>query len=263
MSLPPSPPRVPAPAPERTDPGTGVVPRLTTILRDPAERRLLTMALSVPASALMAIWKLALLLVAPSLLVLSAGVFAIGVTASKYHAARSHPRLADRSPRDAPSPAGGPAAPRTTRTQVRSYRVAGAIVLGVSVLYVLACLPALLRATGGERYPEPVAIGIATVAFAELATSICGAVTARRIGDLAIEAVRLTNLANALVLLVLTQNALLSMVGGSGATNTYGGVSGAVLGTGAALIGGYMVVRPLPAASADAVVPGASPVPTP
>ena len=117
-----------------------------------------------------------------------------------------------------------------------------AIVWGLSIAYVLSCLPMALGTSTAEAYDPHVGIVIAAVTFVELALSVHGVISARRNKDLLVEAIKLTNLAAALILIVLTQTALLSFAY-SGDATVVNGVCGIVFGSIAGLIGAYMLVR--------------------
>ncbi|GAA2592631.1 hypothetical protein GCM10010435_84410 [Winogradskya consettensis] len=122
----------------------------------------------------------------------------------------------------------------------RAYRTIGWVVLGLSLGYVVTCVPLMLDRSQLSHYDSNVAIGIATVAFTELALAIQGVISARRTRAVVVEAIRLTNLAGAFILLVLTQAALLS-ISDDGASTHYTGLTGVILGAAAALTGIYMV----------------------
>lgn len=203
---------------------------LKPIFQDKTERCMYVARMTIPANLLMALWKLALFFVAPSLFLLATVAFNLGGARMKAVLVRTHRTSAHRDPTEA------------VLSQIRAYRRIGAAVLALALLYVASCLPLFFGADRGDRYELPVAIAIAAITFIELIFSICGNVTARRTGSLLVEAVRLVNLAGCFILLVLTQIAIMSFAY-PGNPVIYNAVSGVLLGSMAALVGGYMLVR--------------------
>lgn len=190
---------------------------------DRVERKFFYAGASVPLNVAMALWKLALVIVAPSAFMLSNLVYTLGVAAAKVVAIRARV-------------VGG--------HEQRVYRSVGWIVLGLSLTYVASCLLTLLFGGHTERYDGPVAVVIAAVAFGELVFSFVGLLWARRHQQLLVEAIRLAGLAGSLVLVVLTQAAILSFTY-DGDARVPNSVAGIVFGSVAVFIGASMVLRRL------------------
>ncbi|WP_217274623.1 hypothetical protein [Rathayibacter sp. VKM Ac-2835] len=223
----------------KTTQGTSAVTRraaLATAVRrvaaDPIDRKMHVAALSIPATLVVAGWKVTVLFAAPSAFLIVSILFALGTAGAKAMSFRSH-----RSTSRAVHP--------TLESRVlalTSYRRVGWMIVVLSALFVVSCLPLLL---GGERskpFDTATALIVATITFVELVMAVCGVVAARRDRALHVEAVRLTSLAGALILLVLTQTALLS-IAYDGDPSFYNGLSGAVLGSAAFFVGFGMLVR--------------------
>ncbi|MGO2660606.1 hypothetical protein [Mycetocola reblochoni] len=185
-------------------------------------------AAAIPGHVAMAGWKGSLLLVSPSLFVLANAVFTLGLAGAKTLIV-----VADRR--------GRAGSRRSART---AYRTGGALLLVLALAYTAGCLPYLLGAERTGDYDRPVALAIATLAFAELGLSIHGLVSSRRRGDLLMELNKLGNLSASLVLLVLTQTALLSMTDERD-LSFYNGLCGAIMGALVALIATFMLLRPI------------------
>jgi ABC-type Fe3+-siderophore transport system permease subunit len=198
------------------------------------ERKIYYASASIPVGLLVATWKIVLVFIAPSFFLLSNVVFALGAVTAKYMAVRAH-RHSNRSDTDEAAFA----------LQIRTYRMVGAIVLGLAIAYVAFAVVELVRGDRAERYSLEIAVAIAAATFVELIISVVGFFTARREGELVVEAIRLTNLAASLVLLVLTQTALLSLTRNVN-LSVYDRTFGIGAGSLAAVIGAYMLLRPLP-----------------
>lgn len=208
------------------------IDRLRAVTSDANERKMYVAGLSIPGTVLMAAWKTALVIVAPSAFLLVNVIYALGVASAKGVAFVAHRTSRRRShdPRD------------VALHQLRAYRSIAVIIVVLSVLYVVSCLPLLLGGEKSERYDPVIAVIIATITFVELIMSIAGAAVARRNKTLLVEAVRLTSLAGSLVLLVLTQTALMSFAY-DGDASRYNGFSGVLFGSCAGLMGVYMLIR--------------------
>ncbi|MFF0817196.1 hypothetical protein ACFYVR_18860 [Rhodococcus sp. NPDC003318] len=208
--------------------------RCRSALTDRRRRTAFVTAAAVPGHLALAAWKASVFVLAPSAFLLANVLFTLALAGVKTVAVIAHRRGggASRNPGAHPNAEAG------------AYRAAGWTVLGCSVLYVVACVPMLLRTERADAYEHSVALAIATVAFFELGFSLYGYVSARRSADVVQEAVKLTSLAAALILLVLTQTALLSLTPLEEADPTrYNGLCGVLLGSLAAAIGGRMVMR--------------------
>ncbi len=206
--------------------------RIRVLTGDPYQRKMYVAGLSIPATIVMAAWKTALVIIAPSAFLLINVIYALGVAGAKAVAFVSY--RASRRQSDDPHD--------VALQQLRAYRSIAVIIVVLSILYVVSCLPLLFGGEKSERYDPVVAVIIATVTFVELVMSIAGAVVARRNKTLMVEAVRLTSLAGSLVLLVLTQTALMSFAY-EGDASRYNGFSGVLFGSCAALMGVYMLIR--------------------
>lgn len=198
-------------------------------IRSTTVRNMHFVRVSIPSNLVMAAWKTALAILAPSAFLIATIVFNVGTAAAKYLVLRAW----DHAPEDD--------AGRRLRFG-RAYRIVGVLVIFLSALYIVSCLPLALGAAHAERYARPIAIGIAALSFLELVSSMIGWRSAHRDRDILVEAVKLTNLAAALVLLVLTQTALTSFAQ-KGDTSRYDGLAGVILGGIALLLGAYMVLR--------------------
>lgn len=211
------------------------------------ERSMLYARVGVLGTLAMATWKLALLLVSPSTLLLATGVFNLGMAGSKLLAVSTHRRAV----------AAGSTAEARLHRFLRAFRAIGA---AVAALAALSAVSGLLPSGTTERFDTRTAIAIATVTFVEIAIAIPGVVAARRSRELMLEAVKLVNLAGALVLLPLTQRALLSLDSTADAA-TYDLLSRSTFGALAAIVGIWMLLRRRPTTAAR--VAAATGVPAP
>ncbi|WP_028709047.1 hypothetical protein [Propionicicella superfundia] len=233
-------------SPERARVGVApvphTVPRVTRRLgvdwRDLRERSVFFAMWSIGGSVAMAAWKIgAAVLVGGSLFWLSNAAFSVGIAVAKSLAVVAHRQGRTGKVR-------GPA--NRVRAQHRIYRTAGAAVCVLAALYVVSCLTMVFGGGASESYDTYSGIAIATLTFTELGMAIAGVVSARRNSDVVVEVIKLANLAGALILLALTQTALMSFSSEDGAPAHLTGVAGVFFGSGACVIGVYMLVRPLP-----------------
>jgi len=228
-------------APDRRQ-GTGNTRPMVSLFRDKTRRAVLFTMVSIPGTLLMATWKAALFVVAPSLFLLATVIFTVGVAVAKAGVIRSHVAAQRRQRASGTVDA--------TDYQRRTYRATGLMVLVLSGLYTLSFLPFLLGDSTEVDYGRELAIIIAAVTFGELILAVHGTISARRNSDLLTEAVKLTNLAAGLILLTLTQSALLSLEPTVNAGNA-NAISGLVFGSLAAAVGGWMLWRSRVATSTD------------
>lgn len=220
------------------DPAPLVTSGIRDRWRDRTERPVLLATGSVVVSVAMALWKIWFAIVGEaSLFWLSNAGFSIGIALSKCAVISAHHRR--RTPHATRSHTSA------VRHERRMYRVAGAVIGCLSVLYVVSSSFLVFGQARTESYGQIVGIGIATVTFTELAMAIRGTIISRRDGGLAVRAIRLANLANALVLLVLTQSALMSFASNQD-SSAFTGVAGMVFGSLGAIIGIVMVAHRLP-----------------
>lgn len=89
------------------------------------------------------------------------------------------------------------------------YKRIGLLILLASLLYILYTLR-LFVTHQRVAYSKHVAIGIATITFFEMGSSIFGIIRASKKKSVMMKAVKLLNLSSSLIGLVLTQTALLS-----------------------------------------------------
>lgn len=196
---------------------------------------------SIGTSLTMAAWKIVVAVLATaSLFWIINAAFSIGLAAARYMTVSTH--------RSSRRPA--PRIPRTAeQRERRMYRTTGAVILGLSIVYMVSCATMLFGDAHIERYDTIVGITIAALAFTELGLAIHGAITTRNNTNLIVGAIKLSNLASALVLIVLTQSALTSFSDGEGASLSHAtGLGGILFGGLAGAIGVYMLVRRLPTA---------------
>lgn len=213
--------------------------RFLSAMRNTSRRNIYFSAMAVPGHLFMAGSKAVVLLFSFSIFLAANMAFTLGLAAVKVFVV-----LTDRRARR-----GG----LTEGDVPRTYRLTGMIVLALSIAYVLSCLPLVYGTNTSGHYDRIVAIAIGVIAAIELGVSAHGVFASRKHDDLLMEAVKLSNLAASLILLVLAQTALLSLTMGSSVDpitqqptidpSRYNGLSGLVLGTGAALIGVYMLTR--------------------
>ena len=189
---------------------------------------------SIPGTLLMAAWKGALFVVAPSLFLLATVVFTVGVAVAKAGVIRSHVTARRRASRGE--------IVDVAEAERRTYRATGILVTVLSLLYAVSFLPLLLGHSTAAHYGKWPAIIIAAITFGEIGLAMHGTISARHNRDRLTEAVKLTNLACGLVLLTLTQSALLSLEPDVDYGNA-NGISGVVFGSLAALVGGWMIWR--------------------
>ena len=127
------------------------------------------------------------------------------------------------------------------RDQKDYYRIIGIIILISSLIFTIYSIRMF---TGGSSFVYPIEIGIAIAAFTfvEIAFNIKGLLTFRNPNNLMLQANRLTGLASSLICIVLTQTALMSFAH-NGDPSIANGVAGIFFGSGAALIGVYMIIH--------------------
>lgn len=213
-------------------PRTGLGAMVRRVVADPVDRKMHVAALSIPATLVVAGWKTTVLFAAPSAFLIVSILFALGTAGAKAVSFRSH-RSTTR--RVLPEREGAASA-------LASYRRVGVMIVVLAALFVVSCLPLLLGGEHSKPFDTATALIIATIAFVELVMAACGVIAARKDRALHVEAVRLTSLAGALILLVLTQTALMS-IAYDGDASFYNGLSGAVLGSAALVVGLGMLLR--------------------
>ncbi|MFZ2624928.1 MAG: hypothetical protein WAX29_06780 [Propionibacterium sp.] len=197
-------------------------------LASASSRNIYFSAVAIPGHIVMAISKGAVLFASFSAFMTATVMFTLGLARIKFLVIRAHRRV-----RQGNSITAVPTA----------YRLTGLIVLVLSGLWVVSCLPLAMGGEFAPRYNHIVALAIATMAFTELAFSVHGFFASRRYMDALMEAIKLSNLASSIILLVLTQAALLSMTPDAPAISRTNGWFGVGAGVMAALIGVFMLVR--------------------
>ena len=130
---------------------------------------------------------------------------------------------------------------KSLKEQQDYYRIIGIIVLISSLIFTIYSIRIFL---GGKSsaYPEIIGITIATFTFTEITLDIKGLVSSWKTNNIMLKANRLTSFASSLICLVLTQTALMSFAH-DGDPSVANGISGVFFGSGAALIGVYMIVH--------------------
>jgi hypothetical protein len=126
--------------------------------------------------------------------------------------------------------------------QFHAYGRVGLAIMVTSILYILYALNMAIRGKSNMQFDLTVSLAIATLTFAEIAIAVRGIIKARRIKNLAVEAIKRTNLVCALISLVLTQSALLALTETENAAH-YCGYTGLIFGTVSTLIGAQMMWR--------------------
>jgi hypothetical protein len=189
--------------------------------REHLERRSVRMAkLTRLTNAAIALIKIAIGILTLSPLICVSGLYSVGIAAAKHFAVKGV--------RDG--------------ERYRAYRRVGIAITVASALYILYALSLTLRGSANLRYDIVVSLAIATMTFAELAIAVRGIIGARRVKNLAVEAMKRTSLVCSLISLVLTQSALLSLSGVENAAR-YCGYTGLIFGAACAVIGAQMVWR--------------------
>lgn len=187
--------------------------------------------MSVPLNAVMAAGKIILGIFSSSFFLSVNGFYNIGIGLAKFFALKAHKETAECS-----DPA------LTQKKQNRIYFFIGFIVLAASVMYIIYCASRLFGGGGSAKYPRHIALIIAIVSILEIVFSLRGVIISRRDRKPVMEAIKLTNLASSFILLVLTQTAILSFAADAD-VSLYNGITGILLGSLAALIGLYMIIR--------------------
>ncbi|WP_143545786.1 hypothetical protein [Rhodococcus sp. 14-2470-1a] len=185
----------------------------------------------------MASWKVLLAVQATSFVLLVYGAFSIGIATSKILAVRHHDRTGT-AVIDA-------AAPDSSEAVEKTFRRIGAVVIGLSAIFVATSVSNFFLPGAAQRYDKWVAVAIATVAFIEIIGSVMGAHSARKNNEPVMEALKLVNLAGCCALLVMTQTALLSFAY-DGDASRYNAIAGMVFGCVAIILGLRVYTRRAP-----------------
>lgn len=197
------------------------------------KRTLFFTKLSVPLNAATAAAKILLGIFSSSFFLCLSGFYNIGIGLAKVSALKTHKDTVDCSDPELKQ-----------RKQNRIYFFIGFIIFAASVIYTIYCASKLFNGGNSAKYPQHIAMIIAIVSISEIALSLRGIIISRRDRKPLIEAIKLTNLASSLILLVLTQTAILSFTTNAD-VSFYNGITGIILGSMAASIGLYMIVRML------------------
>lgn len=208
-----------------------------TLRRGRLERAIYFARLSVPVDVTMASWKVLLAVQATSFVLLVYGAFSIGIATSKILAVRHHDRTGT-AVIDA-------AAPDSSEAVEKTFRRIGAVVIGLSAIFVATSVSNFFLPGAAQRYDKWVAVAIATVAFIEIIGSVMGAHSARKNNEPVMEALKLVNLAGCCALLVMTQTALLSFAY-DGDASRYNAIAGMVFGCVAIILGLRVYTRRAP-----------------
>lgn len=219
---------------------TTIVITLRTALSSRLARLFFFAGISVALGIVMLIAKVVLLLAAPDWFLLANIVFALGAIATKISLLRRRASIRAGAVADA------------EQAERLAYRHTGAIIILLSLVYLLTLTPALLGASTVQTQELWTGIAIAAVAFTELTLSLIAAVAGRRDRNPIASAIRRMNLATAIVLIALAQSALIATAGPSGsqtsATQAVSyGIAAAAVG-----IGMQLRIRRGPASNANA-----------
>lgn len=127
--------------------------------------------------------------------------------------------------------------------QQKYCRLSGVILIVASVCYILYSLRLFLFPEN-TIFHEYVAMGIATITFAEIGLNISGVLRERKNHSLPGQSVKMINLAASLISLVLTQTAILSFASDQvDAHPAANGFIGILMGAAATAIGVLLVVK--------------------
>ena len=174
-------------------------------------------------SGLMGFFKIASGVLALSIFTCVNGCYTLGMVLARYCALAGVIRTKDIS------------------IQYRYYRWSGIILTAASGLYIAYSIRMYFHPTYTAYHPY-IAMGIATVTFVEIGFNLRGVLVFRKNRSPLLHALKTINLATSLISLVLTQAAILSFADEvqNPASN---GILGALMGTCAALLGVYMLLR--------------------
>lgn len=151
------------------------------------------------------------------------GLYTLGMAAARYCALLGAVRTQD------------------TKKQYRYYQISAQIMIVASLLYVVYSIWLYF-------HPKPVyygkilAISIATVVFTEIGLNLRGVLKYRKSCTPLLHAIKTINLGASLISLVLTQSAILAFAD-EAQNPSANGILGTLMGSGAALLGFYMLVR--------------------
>ena len=128
--------------------------------------------------------------------------------------------------------------------QYAYYRSAAAILIAASLCYAVYAARLLWYPQSNRHHPY-LAMGIATVTFAEIGLNVWGVLMERKKKSLPFHALKTINLASSLIGLVLTQTALLSFTHEETgySSSRADGILGLCMGGCAALLGCFMLWR--------------------
>lgn len=192
--------------------------------------------LSVLINLVMSVGKLGLGIIYFSYFLFISAFYNLGIAFAKFYAVQGHVKSGIESQMTDPE--------EVRKKQHTCYHNIGFIVFISSIIFVVYNLRMFITEKSSTNYSSGVAIAIAAVTFTEIVLAVNGSITARKSQEPIIEAIKLTNLAAALISLVLTQTAILSFKH-KGSIALYNGFSGIFMGSLAALIGLYMMLRNL------------------
>ena len=127
------------------------------------------------------------------------------------------------------------------KNQYFYYRLAGAVMVAASLLYVAYSLWTI-RHPKTVNYGKITAITIATITFTEIGVNVWGVIKYRKYHSPLLHALKIISLGTSLISLVLTQSAILAFAD-EAQDPSVNGFLGTVTGICAALLGVYMIRR--------------------
>ncbi len=151
------------------------------------------------------------------------GCYTLGMTAARYCALAGTVRSKER------------------KNQYFYYRLAGAVMVAASLLYVTYSLWTI-RHPKTVNYGKITAITIATITFTEIGVNVWGVIKYRKYHSPLLHALKIISLGTSLISLVLTQSAILAFAD-EAQDPSVNGFLGTVTGICAALLGVYMIRR--------------------
>lgn len=127
------------------------------------------------------------------------------------------------------------------RRQYDYYRLAGAVMVAASLLYVAYSLWTIWHPKT-VYYGKIMAITIATITFTEIGMNLRGLMKYRKAKSPVLHAIKTISLGTSLISLVLTQSAILAFADDV-QNPSVNGLLGSIMGAAAALLGGYLIWR--------------------